>query len=72
MQTEDKASLDVDVNRLWDLKTIGIEESRSQKVGSMKNIETTSPLIGMILSDAHLKRRPPRFIKQLYHRHALS
>lgn len=43
VQTEDKGSLDVDVNRMWDLETIGIKEP---EVGSMKNIETASPLMG--------------------------
>ena len=29
MQTEDKGSLDVDVNRMWDLETLGIKEPGS-------------------------------------------
>ena len=29
VQTEDKGSLDVDVNRMWDLETIGIKEPGS-------------------------------------------
>ena len=28
VKTEDKESLDVDVNRLWDLEVIGIKEPR--------------------------------------------
>ena len=44
VNTEDKESLDVDVNRLWDLEVIGIKEPRR---GCMKNTGTVSPLMGI-------------------------
>ena len=44
VKTEDKESLDVDVNRLWDLEVIGIKEPRR---GCMKNTGTVSPLMGI-------------------------
>ena len=39
-------------------------------MGSMNNVETASPLMRMMFSEAPLERRPPRFTEQLYHKHA--